>query len=148
MALATLCRDVTRLKSDATAPQWELQEISTTPASFVAFIVNHSLREGSGDEAELVGRQLGSMGIEHQILNLDWKGHGEPSGLSNLESIARRLRYQALGRACRDRGINSLLLAHHRDDQAETVLARLISEYRGTGLKGMRSKAAIPECEG
>ena len=60
----------------------------------------------------------------------------------------RILRYQALGRACRNRAIHALLLAHHADDQAENVLIRLANGYDGMGLRGMQANADMPECFG
>ena len=68
--------------------------------------------------------------------------------VSNIESEARRLRFQALGRACRSEGVRSLLLAHHADDQAETVLFRVLNGYTGAGLQGIKAKADVPECYG
>lgn len=72
----------------------------------------------------------------------------KPAEIPNFESAARRLRYQALGQACREKQIWSLLLAHHNDDQAETVFLRLAGGHSGVGLKGMSSSAEIPECWG
>lgn len=51
-----------------------------------------------------------------------------------IESIARTERYQALGRLCKIDQVNFLLVAHHLDDQAETMLMQL---FRGTGLRGL-----------
>ena len=65
-----------------------------------------------------------------------------------FETQARRLRYQALGDECRKQHIRYLLLAHHNDDQAETVLMRLISGNKGPGLRGMLRYVDIPECLG
>ena len=82
------------------------------------------------------------------ILPLEWPHGTEPSKLSDFESVARRLRYQALGRACKDHGIRRLFLAHHEDDQAETVLLRLLNGHMHLGLQGMRTSSQIPECLG
>jgi tRNA(Ile)-lysidine synthase len=68
--------------------------------------------------------------------------------LKNFESLARRQRFQVLGMACRDHEINSLFLAHHEDDQAETLMMRLIGGHRALGLMGMKPSSEIPECEG
>lgn len=67
---------------------------------------------------------------------------------SAFETHARRLRYQALGTACRDRGINALLMGHHRDDSIETTIWRLATGARRAGLGGIQSIARIPECHG
>jgi tRNA(Ile)-lysidine synthase len=58
---------------------------------------------------------------------------------SNVESQARNLRYEALTEMCQAHKIQDLLLAHHLDDQAETVLIQLM---RGAGLPGL---SAMPQ---
>jgi tRNA(Ile)-lysidine synthase len=58
---------------------------------------------------------------------------------SNVESQARNLRYDALTEMCQAHKIQDLLLAHHLDDQAETVLIQLM---RGAGLPGL---SAMPQ---
>jgi len=55
-----------------------------------------------------------------------------------IESAARTARYCALAGLARKAGINHVLLAHHRDDQAETVLLRLL---RGAGPGGLGAMA-------
>ena len=79
---------------------------------------------------------------------MTWPDSVSPLDLPDFETQARRLRYQSLGTACRETSIEWLLLAHHNDDQAETVLMRLASGQKGPGLRGMRAQAPIPECWG
>ncbi|HWL28571.1 MAG TPA: tRNA lysidine(34) synthetase TilS [Burkholderiaceae bacterium] len=55
-----------------------------------------------------------------------------------IESAAREARYRALALLAGQTRIQHILLAHHRDDQAETVLLRLL---RGTGPSGMAAMA-------
>jgi tRNA(Ile)-lysidine synthase len=57
----------------------------------------------------------------------------------NLESVARRLRYDWLAEVAREVGARWIATGHTADDQAETVLHRLL---RGTGLQGLRGIAA------
>lgn len=83
-----------------------------------------------------------------EILPLHWPPGVNPSGLPNFETEARRLRYQALGKACYKANIPTLLLGHHRADGDETVLMRLVAGYRGEGLRGISEKADIPYCTG
>lgn len=71
-----------------------------------------------------------------------------PLELPDFETQARRLRYQALGAACRAENIAKLLIAHHGDDQAETALMRMSSGYSSIGVQGMHSTSDIPECWG
>ena len=89
---------------------------------------------------------MGPSGMQSRVLTLTWPPQGPRA--DRFETTARRLRYQALGRGCRDENIASLLLAHHDDDQAETVLMRLANGYTGLGLRGIKACTAIPECFG
>ena len=57
----------------------------------------------------------------------------------NLEAVARDLRYDALARICNQIGVHTLATAHHADDQAETVLMRIM---RGTSIRGLRGIAS------
>ena len=72
----------------------------------------------------------------------------KPLDLPNFETQARTLRYQALGTACRDHGCDYLLLGHHKDDHAETVMMRLASGHSSRGILGVRRHTDIPECWG
>ncbi len=93
------------------------------------FTVDHGLRPESADEAEAVSALMAHYGIAHTILV--WDGL-KPR--SNIMARAREARYRLLGDACRDAGLKTLLVAHHRGDQSETLLMRLL---RGVGLKGL-----------
>lgn len=104
--------------------------------------LNHSLRgeESDGDEhflRELLGNQLISEKIDVEQLSKD-------RGLS-LETAARDARHEFFARCSRQTGIAQILLAHHSDDQAETILFNLL---RGSaGAKGMSSHQAISGLE-
>ena len=65
---------------------------------------------------------------------IDVPAYAKESGLS-LEEAAREKRYEFLLKAARDTGAKKIALGHTLDDQAETVLMRLI---RGSGLGGLR----------
>ena len=101
----------------------------------VALVVDHRLRPESGDEARRAGGWLGERGVDHVLLTRQGPAiHGA------VHATARAARYGLMGDYCRDRGILHLLLAHHRDDQAETMLLRL---SRASGLDGLSAMAAI-----
>ena len=57
-----------------------------------------------------------------------------PDKQGNVEARARAGRYEALTDLCEEYGIEDLLLAHHQNDQAETVLLQLL---RGSGVAGL-----------
>jgi tRNA(Ile)-lysidine synthase len=86
--------------------------------------------------------------MKSSILTLTWPKDLHLQDVKRFETEARTRRYQALGRACRDKNIRALMVAHHGDDQAETVLMRLANNRLRTGLKGMQRVEWIPECEG
>lgn len=95
-----------------------------------------------------MARLIIHIGIETKVLKIDWGPYERPAELPNFETLARKHRFQILGKACRDNSIDSLFLGHHQDDQAETVLMRLISGHRMFGLGGIRRESEIPECYG
>lgn len=94
-----------------------------------ALTVNHGLRAESADEAHQVHEWLAAKDIPHHILH--WQGD-KPE--SNTQAAARDARYDLMAEWCAEHHITHLLLAHHRDDQAETFLIRL---GRGSGVDGL-----------
>ncbi|WP_342628156.1 tRNA lysidine(34) synthetase TilS [Nguyenibacter vanlangensis] len=105
-----------------------------------ALIVDHGLRAASGGEARLTRDRLHAMGIPADILMLDGLHPGP-----GLADRARRARYAALARACRAYGIVDLLLGHHADDQAETILIRRRAASGPDGLAGMARVSILPD---
>ena len=96
--------------------------------------VDHGLRDESADEAKSVGAWVrGWKGCTHHILR--WQGQ---KAASRIQENARAARYGLMAEYCRMHGIAHLCLAHHRDDQAETVLLRLAAGSGLDGLAGMR----------
>ncbi|KAI1323840.1 adenine nucleotide alpha hydrolases-like protein [Xylariaceae sp. FL0255] len=146
MALAYLCGRLIK-----TTPAFV---VADNPVSqFRAVTIDHGLREGSSQEALAVRLACKALGIGTEVQRLSWMSYLEgpkdkPKDLPNFESIARRLRYRKLGRLCKNYHIDSMLLAHHQDDQYETVLMRLLLGHNYRGLRGMRKAADIPECNG
>nr|WP_246379317.1 tRNA lysidine(34) synthetase TilS [Gluconacetobacter johannae] len=97
-----------------------------------ALVVDHGLRAESAHEARLTLERLRDLGIPADLLVLDGLTRGP-----GLADRARRARYAALTRACRQAGIIDLLLGHHADDQAETILIRRRAASGPDGLAGM-----------
>lgn len=102
-----------------------------------ALIVDHGLRPESAAEAARVGQWLTARGISHHVLV--WQ---DAKPLADIQSAARKARYELLELWCRSAGIMHLLLGHHRRDQAETVLLRL---GRGSGIDGLAAMAPLGE---
>lgn len=57
-----------------------------------------------------------------------------------MEDAARRLRYEALETYRKKVGAQGIFVAHHEDDQAETILMNLV---RGTGTRGLRGMLPV-----
>lgn len=119
LALAVLLHDWTRARG----------------GSLVALTVDHGLRADSAAEARRVGEVLGGLGIRQVVLT--WHG-AKPT--ANVQAEARAARYDLLNTWCARHGWLHLALAHHRDDQAETLLLRL---GRGSGLDGLAGMSAV-----
>ena len=68
-----------------------------------------------------------------------------PLPRAGLQAAARAARYRLLRDECRRRGILHLLLAHHADDQAETVIMRAARQSGADGLAGMAALVEQPE---
>lgn len=100
-----------------------------------ALSVDHNLREESAAEAEQVRKWLKAYpDVQHHILK--WE---EPSDTS-IQEEARNARYALMAEYCKSHGIAHLFMAHHMDDQAETVLFRLA---KGSGLDGLAGMNAV-----
>jgi tRNA(Ile)-lysidine synthase len=94
-------------------------------------IVDHKLRKESTKEAKKVKKVLNNFNIQSEILT--WKGK-KPT--KNIQSLARKKRYDLLFLKCKELKINNLILGHHIDDLFENFFIRMI---RGSGLKGLVS---------
>jgi len=98
-------------------------------------IVDHKLRPESTKEARLVKRVLKKYHINVEILT--WKGK-KPT--KNIQSNARKKRYELLFKKCDKHKITNILIGHHQDDLIENFFIRLT---RGSGLKGLISLGEI-----
>jgi len=108
----------------------------------VAVTVDHGLRPDSAAEAERVSAWLVARGIEHEILK--WRGTKPTTG---LQAAARSARFTLLADHALSLGAQALFLAHHVQDQAETMAMRLARGSGPDGLAGIRSRqmrAGIP----
>lgn len=73
------------------------------------------------------------LGIHLHIADFNTEAYAKEHKIS-IEMAARDLRYKFFNDLCQQFGFNAVCVAHHRDDNAETILLNLI---RGTGIKGL-----------
>ncbi len=95
------------------------------------FIVDHKLRKESTKEAVKVKKILGIFGIQAEVIT--WNGK-KPK--KNVQSLARKKRYELLFSKCKRLKISNLVIGHHLDDLFENFFIRMT---RGSGLKGLTS---------
>jgi len=95
-----------------------------------AFHIHHGLQKQADDWLIFCEKLAKKYKIHFDFRLLHLTGNQEQG---NLEARARAGRYEALTDLCAEYGINDLLLAHHQNDQAETVLLQLL---RGAGVAG------------
>src|SRR3954467_1127380 len=106
----------------------------------IAVTVDHGLRPEAAREAREVKRLAETLEVPHRTLR--WTGAKPDTG---LPAAARTARYRLLAKAARASGATHVLTAHTRDDQAETLLMRML---RGSGIAGLAAMARETEREG
>jgi tRNA(Ile)-lysidine synthase len=117
---------------DSTALLWGLAQLPGLRPRLVAVHVDHALDPGSAERARQAQRLATEIGVPCQLERRDVPALAEPG--EGLEAAARRLRYAALDAVRHEVGARYVATAHHRDDQAETVVLRL---RFGSGLYGL-----------
>ncbi|MDQ6701608.1 MAG: tRNA lysidine(34) synthetase TilS [Pseudomonadota bacterium] len=105
------------------------------PPLYVA-TVDHGLRKDSRGEAEMVVRWAAGLALPNAILV--WDGV-KPK--SRIQEHAREARYELLFEYAARIGADHVMTAHHADDQAETILFRLLRGSGVCGLSGMASSS-------
>jgi tRNA(Ile)-lysidine synthase len=106
----------------------------------IAVTVDHGLRAEAAGEARDVKRLARDLDLPHRTMR--WSGAKPKSGVL---AAARAARYRLLAQAARESGATHILTAHTRDDQAETLLMRLL---RGSGIAGLSAMARVTERDG
>ena len=106
----------------------------------IAVTVDHGLRSEAAREARDVKRLARTLDLPHRTVR--WTGAKPKTG---LPAAARAARYRLLAQAARANSATHILTAHTRDDQAETLLMRMV---RGSGIAGLAAMARESEREG
>ncbi|MBO6807731.1 tRNA lysidine(34) synthetase TilS [Thalassospira sp.] len=101
----------------------------------VAVTVDHGLRKAAADEARWVANELARYGIEH--ITRVWQG---PKPTGAVQEKARQARYRIFDDLMCDTGIFHLLIAHHANDQRETIAMRQERGAMALGQAGMSAR--------
>lgn len=112
------------------------------PGRFAVAHCNFNLRgdESDGDEA-LVRDWAARSGVRLHVTSFDTVAYSAECGVS-IEMAARELRYSWFATLCRENGYSCVAVAHHADDNAETLVLNLV---RGTGMKGIAGMKPISD---
>ncbi len=102
------------------------------------FHIHHGLQDLADDWARHAHDLAYGLGLPCHSLRVKVEG-GTGKG---VEAAARDARYQGLAQLAEVVGARHILLAHHRDDQTETVLMRLL---RGSGPTGLAAMSEVSE---
>ncbi|RED29748.1 tRNA lysidine(34) synthetase TilS [Paenibacillus sp. VMFN-D1] len=126
---------------DSVALLHVLKDISETavPLNLICAHAHHGLRPEADEEAELVRRLAAELGVRFEMARVDVPSYMKESG-KGVEEAARFKRYEFLFETALACGANTIALAHHADDQAETVLMHLLRGSGPGGLRGIRFK--------
>ena len=105
----------------------------------VAAHLDHRLRPESEADVTFCRALCDGLGVPLHTAAADVEARAERDG-GGLEQAARRERYAFLRRVRSETGAAAIAVAHTRDDQAETLLIRLLRGAGATGLGGMRPR--------
>lgn len=96
--------------------------------------VKHGIRGAEADDDEAFARECAeNLGINYESFDYDVPELAKKNKMSE-EEAGRYYRYQCFREVAEVSGCRKIAVAHHKDDQAETVLFQLL---RGSGLRGM-----------
>lgn len=112
-----------------------MHEISTRhiPLELICAHVHHGFRDESDHEAEMMEELAHRLDITFEWVKADVPSYMKLTGQGSQEA-ARNKRYEFLHQVAAKYNAASIALAHHADDQAETVMLHLL---RGSGLSGL-----------
>ena len=106
--------------------------------------LNHGLRGRESDaDAAFVRSMAEKHGLACELAKTNVKAHAKKKKLS-IETAAREARHAFFKRMSRKHGTSDVLLAHHADDQAETILGNVL---RGCGLEGLAGMRLVTDLD-
>lgn len=120
--------------ADSVALLHILSRLKDLNLEITAAHLNHGIRaEEAERDSRFVERAAADLGLRFEHKKVDTLAYKEERKLS-LEDAARELRYEFFNEVMENLGASKIATAHTRDDQAETILMRLL---RGSGLRGL-----------
>jgi tRNA(Ile)-lysidine synthase len=123
--------------ADSTALLYTMQALKSEGiigAEPVCAHINHRLRESAADEDEgFVVDQAAKLDLEIRVRRVDVRAFARRNKLS-IETAARELRIGSLVEIAKECNCSVVATAHQKDDNAETVVHRML---RGTGIRGL-----------
>jgi tRNA(Ile)-lysidine synthase len=148
-AASALCADYRRIGVavsggiDSTALWHASARLAQSQGSLevVGLHVHHGLQPQANDWLQHLQRQARRWATRGLPVSLEWRRlDGSPGRGDSVEAWARRERYKALAEMAVAHGIDLVLLAHHRRDQAETFLLQALRGAGAAGLSAMPSR--------
>ena len=127
---------------DSMALLYLLQDIAThrhTTYKIGVAIVDHCIRPESKEEVLWLQHQVEELGLPFYSATFDVPLLSKEHKKSE-ETIGRQVRYQWLNEIAQSEGYDYISVAHHKDDQAESILAHII---RGSGLNGLTGMSVV-----
>jgi tRNA(Ile)-lysidine synthase len=123
----------------------ELLRAGLLEVELTAAHLDHGLRGAEAEEdARWVAAQVRALGLQLVTGRAAVRVRAE-AARDNIEQAARRARYEFLQGVARESEARAVLTAHTLDDQAETVLLRLLRGSGSEGLGGMRAERVLEE---
>jgi len=127
--------------ADSTALLWGLAQLAARRGAWpgiqlVAAHLDHGLDPGSAGRAAAAAATAGRLGVPFVTARREVPALRRPG--ESVEEAARRVRYAFLEEVRGARGATYIATGHHRDDQAETVLLRILFGSGIEGLAGVR----------
>ncbi|KIX12031.1 hypothetical protein X474_21255 [Dethiosulfatarculus sandiegensis] len=100
--------------------------------------IDHGLRKESSEDALFVKRLARELGLDFELIKVKVKSQGR-----SLEEAARTARLKALFELAKEVKAKAIALGHTADDQAETLLTRILTGTGPTGLAGIRANNGL-----
>ncbi len=131
--------------ADSVALLYILDQYSQMDESIHLFpiYVHHGLRESCDKDIRVCEKHCAYLGLTLKIQYVDVRKYCQENKVCDEEG-ARTLRYKAFHQYLKDVEGNKIAVAHHKDDQAETILSRFMRGAGRLGLKGMTFQSYSP----